>query len=215
MMRFWLLVWVISDIMIFKMNATQNSIEITTKNNKSDITTNVSFANDNKERTQIENPSIVLNLPDTNDSTSKDDKNDTTEPTKLPFIQVVINSLDQIQKDREENHTTSTTSTTTTSSTTKPPETTSVDTISNNTIASTNTTSNSTTTIDIITNSTTENPLELEKNSTTELNVTTAAPVLIPPASVKPSIKHNADTQQKIIIRYAHQTSYSKSTHKV
>lgn len=167
-MRIWLLVWVISDTMIFKMNAIQNSKEVNNKN-----TVNTSFAHDNDDKNpQTENHSIVLNLPKPDDRSTNNSKlndeqeNKSGEQTEQPFIQLVIDSLDKIHTDRQGSNTT--------------------------TIPSNSTTSDSI-----------ENPIKIEKKSSTESNVTTPAPPLIPIASVKPSIKHNKDTQQKIIIRYA------------
>lgn len=166
-MRIWLLVWVISDTMIFKMNAIQNSKEVNNKN-----TVNTSFAHDDDDKNpQTENHSIVLNLPKPDDRSTNNSKlndeqeNKSGEQTEQPFMQLVIDSLDKIHTDRQGSNTT--------------------------TIPS-NTTSDSI-----------ENPIKIEKKSSTESNVTTPAPPLIPIASVKPSIKHNKDTQQKIIIRYA------------
>lgn len=176
-MRIWLLVWVISDMMIFKMNAIQNGKEI--NNNQSQITTNASFADDGDGDDADENPDIIVNLYDpddrpTNDSKSNDEqKNKSNEQTEPPFMQLVIKNPDKIGKGHKHNYTTTTPASTT----------------SENEFDSFNST---------------ENPMEIEKMSLIDSNVTTPAPPLIPVASVKPSIKHNKDTQQKIIIRYAH-----------
>lgn len=160
-MRFLVLVWVISDIMIFKMNATQNSSQELSHNSNNVSETKIS--SDSDESPEADHPGIILNLyhPDdqsTNDSNAKHqnehttNSNKETKPTKPPFMQIALKHPDIIKKSRNDSYITTTTP--------------------------------ATTTLHSVGNST-----ETTKKS------------LIPAATVKPSIKHEKETQQKIIIR--------------
>jgi hypothetical protein len=156
MMRMWLLVWVISDMMMFKMSATLNSSQEinSNSNNMSEITTETSKVKD--EDPDISDLDAILNIlhpgePSASDSDMKEEhknkSSEQTEPTKQPNTQLTLENPDNVTEVHNERYI----------STTTPPSTTS--------------------------------------NSTTE--------TLIPAATVKSSIKHKKDSQQKIIIRYA------------
>lgn len=101
MMRIWLSVWVISDLMVFEMNATQNSThEINSNNNNVREITVSSIVND--ESPEIDLPGIILNLYDPDDHHDSKEKNEhtnnsseQTEPTKQPFMQFELEHPDK------------------------------------------------------------------------------------------------------------------------
>lgn len=126
-MPIWLLIWVISDIMIFKMNAIQNSSQEINNTDNSGIETNSSFVDDESDEL-----GIILNLfdpddPSTNeesdsdsDSESKDQTehtihpNEQIKPTKPPFMQFQLKHPDKMKKGHNDSDITTTTPATTT-----------------------------------------------------------------------------------------------------
>lgn len=144
MIRTWLLIMVISDVMIFKMNAIQNSNDSRTIVEDNGVQQMVTSTIDS----QNDALGIVLNSNNSSDQ-PKNDSNSNDKHTELKFKKFLMKNSDKNESDHA----------------------------------------------NITSETSTESPVELEKNSTTE-----AAP-LIPEATVKPNIKHPVETQQKIIIR--------------
>lgn len=177
-LRVWLLVWVISDMMIFKMNAAQNSTQEINDNHNAngiEIKVNALIAHDKSEK--MDKPEIIVELHNPNikekqtvletivlqnNSDSNEDhtnnSNEQTLPTIPPLVELALDNPDKIEKDDDHDDDSHNTTTLATPAST--------------------TTSNGT-----------GNSTETAKKS------------LIPEAKVQSSIKHKSDTQQKIIIR--------------
>lgn len=170
-MRVWLLLWVISDMMIFQMNAVPNDEKVSNNHNRTiadETATTTTASVNNKDNSDIGPKGFILKLHNPNDTdnvSSTDVKKNKSEDHQEPIIHVILKNREKDEKDQQ--HSLSTTTPTT-----------------------------------MAPSNSTEKPMEIKNISLTQSNKTAAAS-LIPPASVNSSIEQKAESQQKIIIRYA------------
>ena len=109
MIRIWLLIWVISDMMVFKMHAIQNNKEVNHNESRTTTTAPIDDDDDDDENFDNDHAGIILNLYKPYDnSTNENDKrqNDSSKQTETPFMQLVIKNPDKTDKSHQRSQST-------------------------------------------------------------------------------------------------------------